>query len=88
MYRYHVVERRADQNRLALRCHMGRYHVARALNVMPSEAVALNGDKPHLGFGILLCAASGTVFRVIFESINHAQLSWAPGWAGASGGDD
>jgi hypothetical protein len=75
MHEYRVVERWADKSVCVLRCHTGRYHVARMLNVMPAAETALHGDKPHLGFDILLCVVSGAVFRVIFESIDgvHAD---------------
>ena len=82
MHEYRVVERWADKGLCALQCSTGRYHVARALKVMPPVDVSLSGDKPRLGFGILLCTASGSIFRVIFESINDTQLapgfSWTP----------
>jgi hypothetical protein len=39
----------------------------------------LVGDKPHLGFGILRCAASGAMFRVMFETINERPPVPAPG---------
>lgn len=78
MHRYHVVERWVDDSRVALQCHMGRYHVALALNGMPPAAGNLHGQKPHPGFVVLLCAISGTMFRMIFESINQAELFSVP----------
>lgn len=80
MHSYRVVESCVDGSRLALHCHMGRYHVVRTLNEMPVQGVVLKGDRPHLGFGILLCASSGAVLRVIFESINDTDLSYGGRW--------
>jgi hypothetical protein len=78
MHEYRVIDSTTDKKRCVLKCHTGRYHVARMLNFMPPAETSLRGHKPHLGFDILLCAASGAVFRVIFESINGD---------GAAGGD-
>lgn len=75
MHRYRIIERWTEENRVALRCQTGRYHVARALNGVPLAEVSLKGDRPHLGFGILLCTSSGTMFRMIFESINEESLT-------------
>jgi hypothetical protein len=79
MHQYRVVERWTKEDLCALRCGTGRYHVARALKVVPPMEGVLVGDKPRLGFGILRCASSGAIFRVIFESINDPQLRFAPG---------
>jgi hypothetical protein len=73
MHEYRVVERWTDESVCVLRCNSGRFHVARILNAMPATETALQGDKPHLGFNILLCVFSGAVFRVIFESIDGVQ---------------
>lgn len=70
MHQYRVLGRLGDSELCALQCSNGRFHLARALNVPPSRGTLLRGDKPHLGFGILLCAMTGAIFRVIFESIN------------------
>jgi hypothetical protein len=78
MHEYRVVERWSDQVLCALRCSSGRYHLARALHFMPPENAPLHGDKPRLGFGILLCPTSGQIFRIIFESIDDAVP--APQW--------
>ena len=45
MHKYRVVERWADESRVALQCHMGRYHVALALNGMPPAAGTLHGQS-------------------------------------------
>jgi hypothetical protein len=82
MYKYRVVERWAAENRLALRCSRGRYHLTRALNGLPADGISLHGDQPHLGFGILRCEATGAAFRVIFESINHPDRVFGSGPAG------
>jgi len=76
MHKYRVVERWPDGSRLELRCQTGRYHVVRILSGTPAAGVTLTGDKPHLGFGLLSCSLSGRIFRVIFESIGHAGLSF------------
>jgi hypothetical protein len=54
--------------------------VARSLHVMPRLDAALNGDKPHLGFGLLTCTETSAVYRVIFEAINDAKLAPGPIW--------
>lgn len=78
---YRVVESRPDEKRLALRSsNSGRYHLVRVLNALPAEGVTLHGDRPHLGFGLLLCKRSGEVYRVIFESINSHDLGFDLGW--------
>jgi hypothetical protein len=73
MHEYRVVERWTEEGLCVLRCASGRYHVARALNFMPAQEAPLNGDKPRLGFSILVCPASGAIFRLIFESINDGE---------------
>lgn len=73
MHRYRVVERWDESELCALRCSAGRYHVARSLRAMPPLHATLNGTKPQLGFGLLVCAASGATFRVIFEAIDDAR---------------
>lgn len=80
MHRYRVVEHWPDSDLVGLKCQMGRYHLVRALSTLPAPATILHGDRPHLGFGMLSCASSGRIFRVIFESINHAQALSAPSW--------
>ena len=78
MQKYRVVDIWTPERRLALRCGAGRFHLARSLGVLPNSGAVLNGDSPHLGFGLLLCPRSGTIFRVIFESISHATRPSAP----------
>ncbi len=70
MHKYRVVHRTDDDEFVALRDGSGRYHVARPLKAKPPLRALLQGDKPHLGFGMLLCTQSGQVFRMIFERIN------------------
>lgn len=72
MHEYRVVERWRHGNRLGLRCQTGCYHLARALDGLPGVEATLNGDKPHLGFCMLSRTQSDRIYRVIFESINHA----------------
>ena len=78
MQKYRVVDIWTRERRLALRCSAGRFHLARALGVLPNAGAVLDGDSPQLGFGILLCPRSRTIFRVIFESISHATRPSAP----------
>ena len=80
MHVYSVVENWAGESRLGLRCQVGRYHLARALHDLPPPGARLNGARPHLGFGLLVCPKSGAFFRVIFEFINHADLSFGAAW--------
>ena len=83
MHQYHVVECWPDSNRVGLQCQLGSYHLVRVLSAMPAADISLNGDKPHLGFGILSCTLSGRTFRVIFEWINQIHLCAAPSWMSA-----
>ena len=78
MQKYRVVERRAEQSRMTVRCGAGRYHVARALSLLPELDQGLEGNHPHLGFGILLCQKTGEIFRVIFESVGNAEIRPTP----------
>jgi len=75
MHSYRVVDRWEEENRLALRCSAGQYHLARALKSLPQAGAKLDGDRPQLGFGILQCAQSGALFRVIFESVGDTAVS-------------
>jgi len=52
--------------------------MARALSVLPVVNAALEGARPRLGFGILLCPQSGSIYRVIFESIDNTEMPLAP----------
>ena len=78
MQKYRVVDIWTQERRLALRCSAGRFHLARALGVLPNAGDMLDGDNAHLGFSLLICPKSGTIFRVIFESISHATRPSAP----------
>jgi hypothetical protein len=73
MHEYRVVASWSEEALCALRCNSGRYHLARALNFMPPKEAPLHGDKPRLGFSILVCPGSAAIFRLIFESINNAE---------------
>jgi hypothetical protein len=78
MHQYRMIESWADRKRCLLRCSNDRYHVARALHQLPLANMLLRGEKPHLGFGILLCVATGSIYRVIFESINEPLTAYSP----------
>lgn len=78
MNKYRVVEIWADENRLALRCSAGRYHLARCLGVLPAAGLTVVGSGPHLGFGILSCPTHRAVFRVIFESVGNTEMPLPP----------
>ena len=80
MQKYRVVDCRANDFKLALKCSNGRYHLTRGLNVLPPVGSVLHGAKAHLGFGVLVCPASGAVFRVIFESINNPSPVFDAAW--------
>lgn len=85
MHKYRVVELHADKGLCALQCGQGRHHLIRALGRAPGLDTRLVGDKPHLGFGILRCTATGAMFRVIFEAINERP---PPALLPGSGQDD
>ena len=78
MHKYRVSQRWQEESRLALWCSAGRYHLARALGPLPAANAILEGARPHLGFGTLQCTATGTVFRVIFESIDNTEKPLPP----------
>ena len=77
MHKYRVTGRWPDQSRLVLQCAAGRYHLIRALKMLPGDGDILVGNKPHLGFGMLICPASDAIYRVIFESINQAHMEFS-----------
>lgn len=77
MHKYRVAERWPDESRLTLQCGAGRYHVARVISLLPEVDETLEGAKPHLGFGILVCQTSGAMYRLIFEVINKIELPLA-----------
>ncbi len=77
-HKYNVIGRWVENSRLELRCSRGQYHVARGLSALPDANATLQGDKPHLGFGILICPKSGAIFRVIFESISNSARPPVP----------
>ena len=79
MHRYRVIQRWPEESWFALRCNAGFYHLSRALSGLPAADARLEGDRPHLGFGILRCPLSGATYRVIFESIGHSSWPLAPG---------
>ncbi len=74
MQEYRVVECQADEGRVALQCGSGQYHLARTLNAVPAVGAQLHGAHPRLGFGILVCPGSGSVYRVIFEKVNATDV--------------
>lgn len=74
MHSYRVVQRSPADGRFGMRCHMGRFHVARSVAGIPAVEAILHGDKPHVGFGMLSCAQSGRIYRVVFESVNQAAI--------------
>lgn len=82
MHKYRVVECRSSHNWVLLEGGIGRYHWARVLNVPPRVGSVLTGSRPHMGFGLLLCARSSLTFRVIFESINSDDPAFNVGWVG------
>ena len=75
MHKYRVVSRSTEECRLTLRCSLGRYHQARVLSVLPLMNATLEGDRPHLGFGILIDAQSGSVHRLSFEAIGSTEVA-------------
>jgi hypothetical protein len=72
MHKYKVIQSRECEKWLALLGSDGRYHVARALSTAPPIGAVLDGTRPHMGFGMLLCPQSGHTYRVMFETINEA----------------
>ena len=78
MHKYRVVDLLANENRVEFRCQSGRHHFARALGVLPPANALLHGDKPHLGFGVLMCPQFNSMFRMIFESVNQIESELRP----------
>ena len=77
MHKYRVTDRWPDQNRMVLQCAAGRYHLVRALKTLPGDGEALVGNKPHLGFGMLISQTSDAIYRVMFESINQVHKNFS-----------
>lgn len=75
MYDYTVLDvaRVGAKATLCLRGEDGRFHVARATATVPAVGDRLFGDKPALGFGLLLGAPIDQVFRVIFEAVHCSE---------------
>lgn len=69
MYKYRVVNGDVDANRVVLQDYRGQTYLVRPLSLAPPHGARLEGARPHLGFGILVCSLSGQVYRVIFEEI-------------------
>lgn len=82
MHKYRVVECRPADHWILLEGGIGRYHWARVLNLPPRVGSLLTGSRPHMGFGLLLCARSALTFRVVFESINSDDPAFHAGWVG------
>lgn len=80
MFKYRVVQGEPGLSRVALQDGKGRYHMARALDCAPAPGAALDGTRPHLGFGVLQCRQSGHRFRVVFEVINSPSLDSGLPW--------
>jgi hypothetical protein len=80
MFKYRVVHGDPGVGRVALQDGKGRYHTARALDRTPEPGAALDGTRPHLGFGVLQCRQSGHRFRVVFEKINSPHLDHGLLW--------
>ncbi|WP_425258913.1 hypothetical protein ACPOLB_25745 [Rubrivivax sp. RP6-9] len=72
MHKYKVIQSRECEKWLALLGSGGCYHIARALSRAPPIGAVLDGTRPHLGFGMLMCPRSGHTYRVMFETINEA----------------
>ena len=69
MFKYRVMPDRDAHGHLAMQDSAGNAYRVRALGTPPPVGAMLTGARPHLGFGLLVCAGSGQVYRVIFESL-------------------
>ena len=68
MFKYRVIQA-SDHEHLVLEDTVGQIYLVRALGPPPQIGSRLDGARPHLGFGLLMCNMSGQVYRVMFESI-------------------
>jgi hypothetical protein len=76
MHHYIVLDT-ADDGTLALKDDRQHYHVARMHSErhaeFPPSGESLQGNAPGLGFSLLLCVATGRVYRLTFEHIDCSQ---------------
>ena len=77
MHEHRMIEHGPKEGLYALRCSSGRYRKVRALSSMPLEEAHLLKAEPGLGFGISVCSTSGAIYRLLFESVNHAEYARA-----------
>lgn len=72
MYLYRVYDACVEARKVALQDCSGRYHLARITADLPRLWEELQGERPALGFCLLL-SSSGHLFRAIFEVIDIPQ---------------
>lgn len=74
MYKYRVVRGEVDEGLVVLQDYRGQTYLVRPLSLAPPHGAKLDGARPHLGFGILVCSLSGQMYRVIFEEIGGQRV--------------
>lgn len=86
MFVYHVRQGSDGLERILLQDNAGQLYLARTLGAPPPLGARLDGARPHLGFGILVCKVSGQAHRVIFEAMGGpaAVMPSVPWRAGAA----
>jgi hypothetical protein len=70
MHNYQVADGTPKGQIVVLRDGADRFHLVRAISVIPQIGLKLCGNPPSLGFHILVAVDSGCIFRIIFERIN------------------
>ena len=70
MHRYVVAGKQPQGRSIALCDADGRFHVARVGEQAPPLGARLTGNRPALGFGLLLGEALDAVYRVTFEAVD------------------
>lgn len=74
MYKYRVVNGEVEPDRVVLQDYRGQTYLVRPLSLAPPRGAKLEGARPHLGFGVLVCSLSGQTYRVMFEAIGVQRV--------------
>jgi hypothetical protein len=70
MHRYVVAGTQKSGQSITLCDSDGRFHIARASAGAPQFGTKLIGNRPTLGFGLLLGELLDDVYRVTFEAVH------------------
>jgi len=70
MAEYMVLDVNAELRCVALLDRLGGHHVAFAPEALPAPGEFLQGTYPAAGLNLMSAAATGQVYRVIFEAVD------------------